>query len=239
MPNPWLDDEMAREWRPRARAGAGLRAEHTRIVLDLAAVHAPRRLLDLGSGTGDLDALALERFPEASVTCLDGSPVLLERARETLRSYGARARFVESDFEADWRAAVGSDYDVVLSIQSIHHLPSAGKQQTYAWAFDVLRPGGLLVIQERVDFDARWWPHVRALWHAQRAREGAEPLALEPGLSYAEWIAAERAGGDLPDPLDAQIAWLRTCGFDPVESFARLGDRVVFGGIKPTPPTPG
>jgi tRNA (cmo5U34)-methyltransferase len=233
MANPWLDDEMARAWAPRARAGAGLRAEHTQLVLDLAAVHAPTRLLDLGSGTGDLDALALARFPDATITCLDGSPVLLERARATLAPYGTRAVFVESDFESDWRPAVGDDYDVVFSIQSIHHLESEAKRAVYERCFEVLRPGGLLVIQERVDFDARLWPHVLALWQARRRAEGAEPLVMDDDMDYDRWIEAEREGGDLPDPLDLQLTWLLEIGFDPVDSFARLGDRVVFGGLKP------
>lgn len=233
MANPWLDDEKARRWAPRARAGAGQRAEHTQVILQLAGVHVPRRILDLGSGTGDLDALALDRFPEAHVTCLDGSPVLLERARETLASYGERASFVESDFDEDWRERVGAPYDVVMSIQSIHHLGTAAKERVYARCFDVLRPGGLLVVQERVAFDPRLWPHVMALWQARREAEGMEPLALAPDMDYEQWITAERAGGDLPETLELQLAWLRETGFDPVDCFARLADRVVFGGVKP------
>jgi len=233
MANPWLDDEKARRWAPRARAGAGLRAEHTQVVLELAGVHEPRRILDLGSGTGDLDALALERYPEVQMTCLDGSPVLLDRARETLAPLGDRTVFVESDFDADWRAAVGEPFDVVMSIQSIHHIEADAKKRVYQRCFDVLRPGGLLIIQERVAFDGRLWPHVTTLWQARRQDEGMEPLVLAEGLDYAQWIAAERAGGDLPDTLDDQLAWLREVGFDPVDSFARLGDRVVFGGVRP------
>lgn len=233
MANPWLDDEKARIWAPRARVGAGQRAEHTQILLQLAEVHAPRRILDLGSGTGDLDALFLDRFPEVTVTCLDGSPVLLERARETLAPYGERVSFVESDFDEDWCERVGDAYDVVMSIQSIHHLETAAKARVYARCFEVLRPGGLLVVQERVAFDARLWPHVVALWQARRGAEGLEPLVLAAGMDYEQWIAAERAGGDLPETLDLQLAWLRETGFEPVDCFARLADRVVFGGLKP------
>jgi tRNA (cmo5U34)-methyltransferase len=233
MANPWLDDEKARAWAPGPRGGAGLRAEYTRLLLELAAIYEPRRILDVGSGTGDLDALALERFPAASLTCLDGSPGLLARARETLAPFGARASFVESDFDKDWREAVGAPFDVVMSVESIHHLESDAKRRVYAQCFEVLRPGGLFITKERVAFDGRLWPHVQALWQIREHDEGEEPRVITEGLDHAQWMAAERAGGDMPDTLDAQLGWLREIGFDPVETFARLGDRVVFGGVKP------
>jgi tRNA (cmo5U34)-methyltransferase len=231
MGNPWLDEEKARRWVPRARAGGRLRDEHTDTVIRLAGLHNPRRILDLGSGTGDLDARALDRYPEASITCLDGAPVMLERSRETLAPYGERARFILSDLGKDWRAAVGGGYDVVMSIQAIHHLPTWAKRSVYARCFDVLRPGGLLIVQERIAFDGRLWPHIQALWEARRKEEGVEPLGLE--MNYDEWLAAEHAGGDFPEPLDVQCRWLHEIGFDPVDTFVRLADRVVFGGVKP------
>ena len=233
MGNPWLDEARARSWQPGSREGHGWRAEQSRIVLALAALHAPRRILDLGCGVGDFDALALECFPDAAVTCLDGAPLMLERARETLAGYGARAAFVESDLARDWRAEVGDAFDVVMSLNAIHHLEREAKRDVYARCFDVLRPGGLLVLQERVAFDGRLWPHVRALWQVRPADEGTEPHALAADMDYDAWIAAERAGGDKPEMLERQLGWLRDIGFAPATCFQQLADRVVFGGIKP------
>ena len=229
MGNPWLDETKARTWQPKAPGGSGLRGEHLEVLLALAAVHAPRRILDLGGGIGDLDAQFLTRFPEASLVCLDGSPIMLERCRATLADHAGRVTFVESDLAADWRAAVGAAFDVVFSVQSIHHLASEGKRACYAHAYDVLAPGGLFLLQERLDVDARFWPHLRALWALRGARNDAP--GEEP--SHADWLAAERAGGDFPEPLDLQITWLREIGFDAVETFARYADRAVLGGRRP------
>ena len=134
---------------------------------------------------------------------------------------------------ADWRESVGGAYDVVMSLNAIHHLETAEKRAVYGWCFDVLRPGGLLVLQERVAFDARLWPHVQALWGTRAMDAGSAPIAAPPGMDHAGWLAAERAGGDKPETLALQLGWLREVGFAPVDCFAQLADRVVFGGIKP------
>lgn len=199
MGNPWLDESKARSWQPKAPGGAGLREEHAEILLALAGAHAPRRILDLGAGIGDLDVRFLERFPEASLVCLDGSPVMLERCRETLAGFRSRVEFVASDLAADWRGAVGEPLDVVFAIQSIHHLSPEDKRTCFGLIFDVLRPGGLLLLQERVDFDGRFWPHLQALW-TLRAGGGA---VGDDHATHADWLAAEQAGGTSPS------AWRR------------------------------
>ncbi len=228
-----MDDAKARAWQPGEREGLGWRAEHGRMVIALTAVHEPRRILDLGCGVGDFDARVLDAMPAASITCLDGSPVMVERTREALAAYGERASVVQSPLEEDWRGLVGDGYDVVLSLQAIHHLESWQKRTVYARIFDVLRPGGLFVHQERLAFDGRLWPHVRALWQVRPQDEGTEPHALDAELTYEQWLEAERAGGDKPDPIDLQLGWMRAIGFDAVDTFARLADRAVFGGLKP------
>ena len=158
---------------------------------------------------------------------------MLDRCRETLRGYGDRAAFVGSDLAQDWREAVGEGYDVVISMNAIHHLETDEKRAAYARCLDVVRPGGLLVLQERVAFDGRFWPHIRTLWQVRAQDEGTEPHALDADLTHAQWLEAERAGGDKPETLELQLGWLRAIGFDPVTCFQQLADRVVFGGLRP------
>src|SRR3954468_9002425 len=44
----------------------------------------PKRVLDLGAGTGLLSAFVADAFPRAELTLLDGSAAMLDRARERL-----------------------------------------------------------------------------------------------------------------------------------------------------------
>ena len=56
-------------------------------------------VLDLGAGFGALTEEVLHRFPQASVTCVDGSTVSVELARQLLAKYGAKVRIFQRDLD--------------------------------------------------------------------------------------------------------------------------------------------
>lgn len=106
----------------------------------------PRRILDLGSGTGT-GALALaRRFPAAEVVALDLSAPLLDRLRAKARDLGVAGRItvVEADVDAGWPAV--DPVDLVWASASLHHL--ADPDRVLADVLATLRPGGLLVAVE-------------------------------------------------------------------------------------------
>ena len=55
------------------------------------------RILDMGTGTGSVAARILENHPNAKITCLDGSPDMLDQARKRLGA-DLRCDFVQRDF---------------------------------------------------------------------------------------------------------------------------------------------
>jgi len=54
-------------------------------------------VLDAGCGSGRVTEALLERFPQANVVALDGSPSMLEQARARLEPFADRVAFVEAD----------------------------------------------------------------------------------------------------------------------------------------------
>jgi release factor glutamine methyltransferase len=73
----------------------------------------PRRILDLGTGTGAIILALLAQLPEASGVGVDIAPAALAVARRNAHRHGlaGRAEFLQSD----WLAAVTGTFDLVVS----------------------------------------------------------------------------------------------------------------------------
>lgn len=230
MGNPWLDAAKAQKWRPQGKPGQALRPVRVETVLQLAAVHAPARMLDLGCGIGDIGAQALRRFPKASLVALDGAPVMVERSQATLAPLRDRARVVEAALESDWTEATGDGFDVAMCSEALHHLESEEKQRVFAQTFEVLSPGGVFILNDRISFPEDVWPHYVALWDGVRAKAGFDPFPAD--LTYGEYKHQEAEGGDKPDDIEDQMVWLLEAGFEAVECFWRHANKAVWAAFK-------
>jgi len=125
-------------------------SEVTGWIRELAADPPPRRILDLGSGTGTGTLALLQRFERADVIAVDISAEMLHRLTDKARELGVadQVRTVQADLDAAW-PAVGLA-DLVWASASLHHL--ADPDRVLAEVFAALRPGGLLVVAELESF---------------------------------------------------------------------------------------
>jgi tRNA (cmo5U34)-methyltransferase len=83
---------------------------------------APKRVLELGIGTGETTRHLLERYPDAEVTGLDASADMVFRARE-LGIEVRLARMEDPLPDGPW--------DLVLSVLTVHHLDADGKRDLF------------------------------------------------------------------------------------------------------------
>jgi glycine/sarcosine N-methyltransferase len=114
---------------------------------------AVRQVLDAACGTGH-HAIALARRGY-QVTGTDLSPAMIDRARENSVRAGVRATFAVLGLGN--LLTLGHTFDAALCLgNSLPHLLTAAAVSTALVDFSaVLRPGGLLVIQNR-NFDRVW-----------------------------------------------------------------------------------
>jgi SAM-dependent methyltransferase len=190
-------------------------SEVTAWIQQLAAGLPPRRILDLGCGTGTGALALLQRFEQADVVALDISAQLLHRLTGKARDLGVadRVRTVQADLDGAW-PAIGT-VDLAWASSSLHHMADPGRVLTGVFA--ALRPGGLLAVIEMDSFP-RFLPDdlgigrpgLEARCHAALADRHADEMPhlgsdWGPPLSQAGFtIEAERPFViDLAPPLPA------------------------------------
>jgi len=152
-------------------------------VADLALrqVPAPRRVLDVGAGTGYLLNLLASRLPDADeFVGVDAAPLMVAAARA--RTADQRVRFVQGTAE---RLPVDDgSYDLVVSATSFDHWQDQGGG--LAECRRALAAGGHMVLADQ--FSLLLWPTVLAGRRGKaRTRARATRLVLAAGFTSPEW----------------------------------------------------
>ena len=186
-----------------------------------AGIREPKRILDLGAGTGLLTYFWYRHFPKAEYVLVDVSEEMLKIAR---KRFGGIATV---DFQvADYADALPKgDFDVIVSALSVHHLENDGKKNLFARVYEKLPNGGLFVNYDQFcagqpDLD-NWFD---SYWESQLLRSGltAHDIAL--------W--KERRKLDRECSVEQEAAMLRECGFKAVKCVYSCQKFSVIAAIK-------
>lgn len=103
----------------------------------------PRRVLDLGAGTGLLAARIHEAYPEAQLELPDGSAEMLDVARERLPG----ATFHLQDLRDPLPAG---EFDAIVSALAIHHLENDDKRDLFSRIRGQLPAHAVFVLADQV-----------------------------------------------------------------------------------------
>jgi malonyl-CoA O-methyltransferase len=110
-----------------------------RLIKRLDGLAAPRRILELGCGTGYLTELLAGRFPEAKILAVDFAGKMVDRARRRLRRPGVELQVADAE-----AANLGtSAYDLVISNATIQWFDDPAS--TTAALAAALCPGGRML----------------------------------------------------------------------------------------------
>ena len=117
-------------------------------IIDLAAgVASPRRILEVGCGTGrNIDALC-RKFPGAEVTGIDLSGAMLDQAWAKLKPHAGRVRLIQDAYDHPVHEA-DEKFDMVLCSYSLSMF-NPGWEQAIGCASQDLKAGGVMAL---VDF---------------------------------------------------------------------------------------
>ena len=129
---------------------------YAHVAGEVAASHPDGKLLEVGSGPGRLAVLLAREAPGMTLTGVDISSAMVERAarRAARAGLSERVRFEVGDVAA--LPLSDEEFDGVVSTLSLHHWsdPASGLAEIYR----VLKPGGEALIYDL----AHWlWPPAR------------------------------------------------------------------------------
>ena len=104
-----------------------------------------RRILELGTGTGETARRLLGRHQEASLVGVDESEPMLAAARVTLPGERAELRVARIQDELP-----DGPFDLVASAMAVHHLDAGEKAALFSRIRGVIAPGGRFVLADLV-----------------------------------------------------------------------------------------
>ena len=171
---------------------------------DAVAETKPKKVIDLGAGTGALAQAVLQRCEGANVELIDADAEMLDQARERLAPFAARVQYTVRAFQGPL-----PDCDAVVASLALHHVPTMTEKRTiFSAIYAALRPGGVFV---NADATMPAYPSARQAeyetWAAHLVSCG---IAEERAYSHFE----EWADEDTYFPVEDELAALTDAGFD-------------------------
>jgi trans-aconitate methyltransferase len=246
-------------WEAQQSGIVGVREQRFRVMLDVLTARFDTdddlTVVDLASGPAGISVRVLDRFPKARAVAVDYDPVLLAIGRGAHGDHDGRLQWVEHDLrDPGWAnatlAAAGRDgVDAVLTSTALHWIPAGALTDVYRACSAMLRPQGLLVNCDNMDYPPTS-PTIRRVAEAMRSAEradAAEAAAAHEFESYEQWWAAaanEPSLAELHRERERRYAWrdrdeyrpgfevhtalLREAGFEEVETvWQRYQNRVL------------
>jgi len=160
-------------------------------VIDRIAEHAaPKRILEIGCGTGRNLLRLARRFPAAAVTGIDISDAMLKVAEKNVRRHGGKIELAKYHYD---RPLKPESYDLILFSYSLSMINPGWREALEAARRD-LAPGGWLAVADfhetPIPAFRRWMEvnHVRMEAHLlPELGNRFEPEVIELRSAYCGW----------------------------------------------------
>lgn len=197
------------------------------LISSAAAAHKAdsKSLLDIGCGAGNYTLKLLEKRPLTSVTLIDLSRPMLERAVERI---SADHMLNIEPLQGDIREIeLGEErFDIVFAAAVLHHLRTDDEwESVFRKIYRALKPGGSFWISDLILHNQQAINELMWLRYRNYLTELKDKAYQEQVFAYVE-------KEDSPKPLLYQIDLLRSVGFSDVDILHKNAIFAAFCGVK-------
>jgi tRNA (cmo5U34)-methyltransferase len=172
----------------------------------------PKRIIDLGCGTGNLTREILDHFPDAEIHALDLSEEILDECKKRFPN-AHDITYIKADFKH--MNLEPNTYDLVMSSIAIHHIEDPFKIQLYEDVFRALKANGLFIFadQTRGITDEIYFNNI-ACWKVEALKLGSTEE------NWKMWMDHQDAH-DHQSPLGWHLHQLEVTGFTQVDLLSK------------------
>lgn len=166
----------------------------------------PRRILDLGCGTGSTTLMLKQAFPQAQVIGLDLSPYMLVMAEHKAKAAGLMIQWRHGN--AEETGLPDASFDLVTASLLFHETPSAVAKTILQESFRLLMPGGEVLIldgNQKTLRQVNWLtevfeePYIKD-YASQSVEAGMGAAGFEAVQTYDHWWMHQVTQGMKPIP---------------------------------------
>lgn len=168
----------------------------------------PKRILELGCGTGNLSELIVKTYPKAEKILVDISEEVISQCKSRLEN-NDRIEYCQADInELDFPA---ESFDLIVSSITIHHLKHHEKELLFRKVFSWLTNEGVFTYGDQFAGETKeiYDNHIN-LWHQ---------FVLSSGCTEDEWELwmKHQDEHDYHATVTDQVAWLKKANFSSID----------------------
>lgn len=184
----------------------------------------PRRVCELGLGTGELAEKIIESYQPDYFEGVDGSIEMIRESEDRLKSVEVPSEvdLTHSKF-LDWNPK--RHYDWIYSSLSIHHLQDQDKISVFETIGEAIRDQGLFLLCDLIQRPADFMDLYKFVRKSRM---------LDEGFSEKEFRERwqKHVTNDVPATLEDVIRWLEEIGFSRVDCTWKDWNRTIIVGVK-------